>query len=63
MLIHIELKNSTAYAETAANMVLNSGMRSRRIYATNASGANMVNRIISIDPDARFIDTPANDTA
>ena len=44
-------------------MVLNFGMRGRCIYATNASGASTINRILAIDPDARFIDTPANYTA
>ncbi len=63
MLINIDLKNGSAFAEGVANMVLNSGMRGRCIYATNASGATTINRIISIDPDARFIDTPVNYTA
>ena len=62
MLINIDLKNGAAFAETVANMVLASGMRGRCIYATNAAGTDTVNRIIALDPDARFIDTPANYT-
>ena len=63
MLINIDLKNGSAFAEAAAHMVLRFGMRGRCIYATNAAGAMTINRIIGIDPEARFIDTPVNYTA
>ena len=63
MLINIDLKNGAAFAETVARTVRDFGMRGRCVYATNAAGALTINRIIGIDPDARFIDTPANYTA
>ena len=63
MHINIDLKNGAAFAETVAHMVLDFGMRGRCVYATNASGAVTINRILAIDADARFIDTPANFTA
>ena len=63
MLINIDLKNGAVFAETVARMVRDFGMRSRCVYATNASGAATINNILSIDPGARFIDTPANYTA
>ena len=63
MLINIDLKNGDAFAETVAHMVHRFGMRGRCVYATNAAGAATMNRIIDIDPEARFIDTPMNYTA
>ena len=63
MLINIDLKNGAAFAETVAHMVRDLGMRGRCVYATNASGAATINKILDIDPGARFIDTPANYTA
>ncbi len=63
MLINIDLKNGAAFAKTVARMVRAFGMRGRCVYATNASGAAAINSILSIDPGARFIDTPANYTA
>ena len=63
MHINIDLKNGAAYAETTARLVCRYGLRGRCVYATNASGAGTINRILDIDPLARFIDTPANYTA
>ncbi|MCR4621143.1 MAG: hypothetical protein K5663_03590 [Clostridiales bacterium] len=63
MLINIDLKNGAVFAETIAHMVRDLGMRGRCVYATNASGAATINKILDIDPCARFIDTPANYTA
>ena len=63
MQVNIDLKNGAAHAEQAARMVCAHGLRGRCVYATNAAGADTINRILSIDPLARFIDTPANYTA
>ena len=62
MQINIDLKNGVAQAELTARMVCAFGMRGRCVYATNAAGAETIRRILSIDPLARFIDTPVNYT-
>ena len=38
------------------------GMRGRCVYATNGAGAEAIDLILSIDPQARFIDTKQNYT-
>ena len=63
MIINIDLKNGAAHAEKVARLVLEYGMRGRAIYATNGAGAQTINRVLELDPDARFIDTPRNYTA
>ena len=37
-------------------------MRGRTVYATNGSGKAAIDLILSIDPDAKFIDTKDNFT-
>ncbi len=62
MCLNIDLKEGITHAEEIAEMVVSSGMRGRVVYATNASGAAAINKILAIDPDARFIDTKQNYT-
>lgn len=62
MCVNIDLKEGMAHAEDIARLVIKSGMRGRAVYATNGAGAKAIKLILSIDPDARFIDTPANYT-
>lgn len=62
MCINIDLKEGAAHAEDIAHMVVAHGMRGRTVYATNGSGASVINAILKIDPDARFIDTKWNYT-
>ena len=62
MCINIDLKEKLAHAADVAHMVVESGMRGRAVYATNGSGAEAIKLILSIDPDAKFIDTKANFT-
>lgn len=61
--VNIDLKEGIAHAEEIARAVCYHGMRGRVVYATNGSGAECINKILKIDPDANFIDTPANYTA
>lgn len=63
MCINIDLKNGITYAEQIARLAVEHGMRGRTIYATNGAGANAINLILKIDPDAKFIDTKFNYTA
>lgn len=62
MCINIDLKEGIKHAEQIANLVVQTGMRGRTVYATNGAGAEAVNLILSIDPDAKFIDTKQNYT-
>ena len=62
MCINIDLKEKLVHAAEVAHMVVESGMRGRAVYATNGSGAEAIKLILSIDPDAKFIDTKANFT-
>ena len=62
MCINIDLKEGISRAAEVAHMVAECGMRGRTVYATNGSGAKAIELILSIDPDARFIDTKANFT-
>lgn len=62
MCINIDLKEGIKHAEQTANLVVQTGMRGRTVYATNGAGAEAVNLILSIDPDAKFIDTKQNYT-
>lgn len=62
MCINIDLKEGITHAEDVARMVVGSGMRGRAVYATNGSGKDAIDLILSIDPDAKFIDTKANFT-
>ena len=62
MCINIDLKEGIKHAEQIANLVAQTGMRGRTVYATNGAGAEAVNLILSIDPDAKFIDTKQNYT-
>ncbi len=61
--VNIDLKEGIAHAEDIARTVCKLGMRGRVVYATNGSGAQCINRILKIDPEAHFIDTPWNYTA
>ena len=62
MCINIDLKEGIKNAEKIAKLVVSMGMRGRTIYATNGAGAEAINLILSIDPQARFIDTKKNYT-
>ncbi len=62
MCVNIDLKEGIKNAADIARLVISSGMRGRAVYATNGSGTDAVNLILSIDPEARFIDTPLNFT-
>lgn len=62
MCVNIDLKEGMRHAENIARLVVSMGMRGRVVYATNGAGAPAINRILSIDPQARFIDTKANYT-
>ena len=61
--VNIDLKEGEKNAMNIARLVLRMGMRGRCVYATNGSGAETINRILTLDPQARFIDTPKNYTA
>ena len=58
--VNIDLKNGFKIAEAVAKTVLKCGMIGRVVYALNGSGMDGINAILSIDPDARFIDRGAN---
>lgn len=62
MSINIDLKEGLFSSEKVARLVLECGMRGRVIYATNGSGAEAILKILEIDPEAHFIDTPKNYT-
>lgn len=62
MCINIDLKEGIKNAEMIAKLVVSTGMRGRTVYATNGAGAEAINLILSIDPQARFIDTKQNYT-
>ena len=62
MCINIDLKEGIKNAEKIAKLVVSMGMRGRTVYATNGAGAEAINLILSIDPQARFIDTKQNYT-
>ena len=56
LLVNIDLKNKYEGAEPVAKTVLKCGMQGRVVYALNRSGMQGIKTIMSIDPDARFID-------
>lgn len=58
--VNIDLKNGYYAAEQAARAVWKCGMRGHVVYALNGSGMQSINKIIELDPHARFIDTPEN---
>lgn len=62
MCINIDLKEGLTHAEEIARLVLKCGMRGRTVYATNGAGAEAINRILKLDPEARFIDIKENYT-
>ena len=62
MCINIDLKEGIKHAEEIAGLVAEMGMRGRTVYATNGAGAEAIRLILSIDPQARFIDTKQNYT-
>ena len=62
MCINIDLKEGIKNAELIAKLVVSMGMRGRTVYATNGAGAEAIILILSIDPQARFIDTKQNYT-
>lgn len=62
MQINIDLKEGKKHALDVARLVRAYGMRGRTVYATNGAGAQTISDILTIDPDARFIDTPKNYT-
>lgn len=57
MCVNIDLKEGMLHAREIAELVVKNGMRGRVVYATNATGAETIKCILSIDPEARFIDT------
>ncbi len=61
--VNIDLKEGLLHAEDIAREVCKYGMRGRVVYATNGSGAECISKILAIDPEAHFIDTPENYTA
>lgn len=62
MCINIDLKEGIKHALEIAHKVVGSGMRGRTVYATNGAGAEAINLILTVDPEARFIDTKQNYT-
>ena len=56
LLVNIDLKNGYKIAEDVAKLVLKCGMIGKVVYALNGSGMEGINAILTIDPDARFID-------
>ncbi len=62
LLVNIDLKEGLQDAEMIAKLAARCGMKGRVVYAPNGSGEPTVNRILKIDPDARFIDRPCNFT-
>ena len=56
MQVNIDLKNSYVIAKVVANLVLRCGMQGKVVYALNGCGMDGIKLIMSIDPDARFID-------
>ena len=56
MMVNIDLKNGYEGAAPVAKTVLKCGMIGKVVYALNRSGMNGIQTILSIDPDARFID-------
>ncbi len=62
MCVNIDLKEGIKHASDIAELVVKSGMRGRVVYATNGAGTEAISLILTIDPEARFIDTPVNYT-
>lgn len=62
MCINIDLKEGIRNAAKIAQLAVSTGMRGRTVYATNGAGAEAIHMILSMDPEARFIDTKANYT-
>lgn len=62
MCVNIDLKEVDLHAEDVANLVVSCGMRGRTVYATNGGGAKLIEMILKIDPEAKFIDTKYNYT-
>jgi hypothetical protein len=59
MYVNIDLKNGLKIAEGVSKLVLKCGMIGKVVYALNGSGMDGINTILSVDPDARFIDRGA----
>lgn len=62
MNVNIDLKEGIKNAAKIAKLVMENGMGGRVVYATNGAGAEAIKLILSIDPQAEFIDTKANYT-
>lgn len=62
MLVNADLSMSIGYVEQVANMVRSCGMASKVVYALQGKGAQAVETILAIDPNAKFIDKLANIT-
>ncbi len=60
MCINIDLKEGIKNDANVARLVAKTGMHGRCVYATNGAGVEAINLIVSIDPQARFIDTKQN---
>lgn len=56
LLVNIDLKNGYQSVEAVAKTVLKCGMIGKVVYALNGTGMVGISAILSIDPDARFID-------
>lgn len=54
--VNVDLKNKYEGAAPVAETVLKCGMAGKVVYALNGSGMEGMDRILAIDPDARFID-------
>ncbi len=63
MRINIDLKEKLMNAEIIAHLAAAMGMRGRTVYAPNGAGADLMLKIMRIDPEAHFIDRPENFTA
>lgn len=63
MRVNIDLKEGAPYAQEVARLVCKCGMRGRVVYATNGAGGESIPKILRIDPEAKFIDTPDRFTA
>ena len=62
LLVNVDLKKGLQDAEAVALLAARCGMKGRVVYAPNGSGEQTINRILKIDPNARFIDRPCNFT-
>ncbi len=60
--LNLDLKEGILHAADIAEMVCKYGLQGKVVYATNGSGAESINLILGLDPNAQFIDRPENFT-